>query len=181
MPNAGLFEAVRIHAPLGSIVNPRPPAAVGARSITCQKVCGAIFGAFREFGDIVMRDETGKETGTFVTGREMKIEIHYRAKRRIEKPVFGFSIKTGNGFFIYGTNTQIMNVPIDFVEGDGVVTLSIEPLRLMEGKYFLSLAIHNQDHSVQYHRREDWHPFAVKNPTSSHGVVHLDCRWSHQP
>jgi len=47
LPNAGLFEAVEIRAPLGSIVNPRPPAAVGARSITCQKVCGAIFGAFR--------------------------------------------------------------------------------------------------------------------------------------
>ena len=29
LPNAGLFEAVRIHAPLGSIVNPKPPAAVG--------------------------------------------------------------------------------------------------------------------------------------------------------
>ena len=48
LPNAGLFDAVEIHAPLGSIVNPRAPAAVGARSITCQKVCGAIFGAFRE-------------------------------------------------------------------------------------------------------------------------------------
>jgi len=48
LPNAGLFDAVSIHAPLGTIVNPRPPAAVGARSITCQKVCGAIFGAFRE-------------------------------------------------------------------------------------------------------------------------------------
>lgn len=47
-PNAGLFAAVEIAAPLGSIVNPKPPAAVGARSITCQKVCGAIFGAFRE-------------------------------------------------------------------------------------------------------------------------------------
>ena len=48
LPNAGLFGAVTIHAPLGTIVNPRAPAAVGARSITCQKVCGAIFGAFRE-------------------------------------------------------------------------------------------------------------------------------------
>jgi len=47
LPNAGLFDAVRIHAPLGTIVNPRSPGAVGARSITCQKVCGAIFGAFR--------------------------------------------------------------------------------------------------------------------------------------
>jgi N-methylhydantoinase B len=47
LPNAGLFDAVEIHAPSGSIVNPNPPAAVGARSITCQKVAGAIFGAFR--------------------------------------------------------------------------------------------------------------------------------------
>ena len=47
LPNAGLFDAVKIHAPEGTIVNPRPPAAVGARSITCQKVAGAIFGAFR--------------------------------------------------------------------------------------------------------------------------------------
>ena len=47
-PNAGLFDAVNIHAPEGTIVNPRPPAAVGARSISCQKVAGAIFGAFRE-------------------------------------------------------------------------------------------------------------------------------------
>jgi N-methylhydantoinase B len=47
LPNSGLFEAVRISAPEGSIVNPDFPAAVGARSITCQKIAGAIFGAFR--------------------------------------------------------------------------------------------------------------------------------------
>jgi N-methylhydantoinase B len=47
LPNSGLFEAVTISAPEGSIVNPRFPAAVGARSITCQKIAGAIFGAFR--------------------------------------------------------------------------------------------------------------------------------------
>ncbi|MGE3067659.1 MAG: hydantoinase B/oxoprolinase family protein [Hyphomicrobiaceae bacterium] len=47
LPNAGAFEAIRIQAPEGTIVNPRFPAPVGARSITCQKVAGAIFGAFR--------------------------------------------------------------------------------------------------------------------------------------
>ncbi len=46
-PNAGLFDAMKIHTPLGTIVNPHPGAAVGARSITCQKVAGALFGAFR--------------------------------------------------------------------------------------------------------------------------------------
>jgi N-methylhydantoinase B len=46
-PNAGLFEPLDIVAPIGTIVNPRPPAAIGARSLTAQKVAGAIFGAFR--------------------------------------------------------------------------------------------------------------------------------------
>ena len=46
--NSGLFEPLEIVAPPGSIVNPQAPAAVGARSLTAQKVAGAIFGAFRE-------------------------------------------------------------------------------------------------------------------------------------
>ncbi|SAH99675.1 hydantoin utilization protein B [Bordetella ansorpii] len=45
--NAGLFEPLEIRLPKGSIVSPDSPAAVGARSLTAQKVAGAIFGAFR--------------------------------------------------------------------------------------------------------------------------------------
>ncbi len=47
LPNSGMFEAIEIRAPAGSLVNPLPPAASGARSIACQKVAGAVFGAFR--------------------------------------------------------------------------------------------------------------------------------------
>jgi N-methylhydantoinase B len=48
MPNSGMFDGVTISAPKGSIVNPNFPAAVGVRSNTCQKIAGAMFGAFRE-------------------------------------------------------------------------------------------------------------------------------------
>lgn len=47
MPNSGMLDVVSIHVPEGTILSPRHAAAVGARSITCQKVAGAIFGAFR--------------------------------------------------------------------------------------------------------------------------------------
>jgi len=46
LPNSGLFDAVSISAPLGTLTNPRFPAAVGARSITCNKIARALFGAF---------------------------------------------------------------------------------------------------------------------------------------
>ncbi len=130
-----------------------------------------------EFGQVRLLNASGQETGTLVTGENLVVEIPYFARKRIENPVFGYSIKTGNGFFIYGTNTQIMKVPMGPAEGHGVVRLNFEPLTLMEGKYFLSLAIHSEDHATQYHRREDWYPFAVKNASSAHGVFQLNSRW----
>ncbi|MBW9081149.1 hydantoinase B/oxoprolinase family protein [Rhizobium pusense] len=48
MANSGMFEPLVISAPKGSIANPNFPAACGARSITCQKLAGAVFGAFRD-------------------------------------------------------------------------------------------------------------------------------------
>jgi N-methylhydantoinase B len=47
MANSGLSAAIRILAPEGSIVRPRAPAACGARTITCQRLAGAVIGAFR--------------------------------------------------------------------------------------------------------------------------------------
>jgi len=48
LPNSGMFEGIEISAPEGSLVNPREPAATGARSITCNKVVRALIGAFSQ-------------------------------------------------------------------------------------------------------------------------------------
>ncbi len=46
LPNSGMFDCIDIRAEPGTLVNPRFPAAVGARSITCNKIARALFGAF---------------------------------------------------------------------------------------------------------------------------------------
>ncbi|MFK7880764.1 hydantoinase B/oxoprolinase family protein [Roseobacter sp.] len=43
--NGGLLDAVEIRAPHGSIVSPKPPAAVAARAVTSNRLAGAIFDA----------------------------------------------------------------------------------------------------------------------------------------
>jgi len=48
MPNQGIIDPIRIAAPEGSIVNPRPPAAVAARAVTSNRLCGAVFGALQQ-------------------------------------------------------------------------------------------------------------------------------------
>ena len=134
-----------------------------------------------EIAGVTLRDGTGKETGVFTAGQPMLIDIAYRAKKKIEKPVFGFSLKTGNGFFVFGSNTQIEKYPIESIEGDGTIRLTLDPLTVMQGNFFLSLSIHSWDHTVQYHRREDWYPFAVKNPTGALGLFRLNNSWEQRP
>ncbi|NKB25786.1 MAG: ATP-binding cassette domain-containing protein [Kiritimatiellae bacterium] len=130
-----------------------------------------------EITDVQLRDDQGNETSSFLSGTSMTIKITYHAHKQIEKPVFGFSLKTGNGFYVFGTNTQIMKKPIDVIEGQGIMELKISPLTLLHGNFFLSLSIHSWDHTIQYHRREDWYPFAVKNTSQHLGVFQMNCDW----
>ena len=78
--NSGLFDAIEFTAPEGTIVNPHYPAAVGARTTTCQKLSGAVFGAFAGLlppekamaschdvlGAMVFSGKSKKHDGTYV-------------------------------------------------------------------------------------------------------------------
>jgi N-methylhydantoinase B len=46
--NAGFEKVISIVAPVGSIVNPKEPAAVGARTDTCQRIAGVLIGALNQ-------------------------------------------------------------------------------------------------------------------------------------
>lgn len=132
-----------------------------------------------EMRSVRLLDEHGAETVTFHTGATMTVEINYHAQRRIERPVFGFNIKTGNGFYVFGSNTQIAQYDLPAAEGNGTVRLHIRPLTLKQGRFFLSLSVHSWDHAVQYHRQEDLHPFMVRDLSGDKGVLQLHCAWEH--
>ncbi len=134
-----------------------------------------------EMVSVRFEDGAGRETRQFEDGGAMRVRIRYRARRRVERPVFGFSVKRADGTHMFGTNTQLMNVPIPAVEGAGEVVLDLSPLHLLRGGYYLSLSIHSWDHSIQYHRREDWYSFSVRNRSGDEGFVRIPCRWEWRP
>ncbi|TVQ99380.1 MAG: ABC transporter ATP-binding protein [Desulfovibrionales bacterium] len=134
-----------------------------------------------EIEEALLLDETGKETNIFQANQEMIVEVHYRAKKRIDKPVFGFNIKTGNGIYVFGSNTQISKTSVEYIDGRGVMRLRIAPLTLKKGNFFLSLSIHSWDHATQFHRREDWYPFIIRDASESPGLVHLNTEWRLEP
>ena len=130
-----------------------------------------------EITNVKFVKSSGEETGTFATGEPFAVEISYHARVRVDRPIFGFAVKTGNGFYVFGSNTQFAGYKLDSIEGQGVIRLKINPLTLMQGNFFLSLSVHSWDHAIQYHRQEDWYPFVVKNPTKDQGVFRLNAEW----
>ena len=125
-----------------------------------------------EFTDVQLQDGQGTTPNTFVSGEPMKIVLSYLAHQTLQNPVFGYGIKTANGQYIYGTNSQITGADFGVVEAGRTVevTISFDPLLLREGNYFLSISAHSQDHATQYHRREDWYPFRVNNQDEAQGI-----------
>ena len=119
LPNSGLFEAVRISAPEGSIVNPRFPAAVGARSITCQKIAGAIFGAFRGLlpPEEVMASSNDVLPAIVFSGRHRR---HRRTYVYLETLGGGAGARLGrdgmDGIQVHVTNTS--NLPVEALENE---------------------------------------------------------------
>ena len=131
LPNSGLFEAVHITALAGSIVNPHFPAAVGARSITCQKIAGAIFGAFRGLllPEDVMASSNDVLPAIVFSGR------HRRGGRTYVylETLGGVGARLGrdgmDGIQVHVTNTS--NLPVEALENE--YPLLVEEYGLVPG------------------------------------------------
>jgi N-methylhydantoinase B len=67
--NEGYFRAIRVEAPPGTIVNPRPPAAVAARGLTGFRIANAVFGALAQLApERIGACEVGGDTGITMGG-----------------------------------------------------------------------------------------------------------------
>lgn len=130
-----------------------------------------------EIERVMLCDKYGAEKQRFTSGHPMNIKIFFNAKQKIHSPAFGFSIADGEGRLCHGTNTLIENYKIDSVNGKGVMVLEFSPLTLLQGKYYLSLAIHSDDHKIQYHRRDNWYVFWVEPDRKADGFLNMPCKW----
>jgi N-methylhydantoinase B len=132
LPNSGFFEAVRVGAPEGTIVNPRFPAAVGARSITCQRVAGAIFGAFRGLlpPERVMASSNDVLPAIVFSGRHRRHERTYVYLETLGGGAGARLDRDGqDGIQVHVTNTS--NLPVEALENE--YPLLVEEYGLVPG------------------------------------------------
>ena len=129
--NAGFYDAVRIVAPPGSIVNAIPPAAVNNRSDTCQRIVDAIFGALAPaLPSRVPAAGNGAVTGILFSGYDPYRRRFFSYIETLGGGSGARPTKDGlDGVHVHVTNTS--NLPVEALETE--YPLRVEKYELVAG------------------------------------------------
>jgi ABC-type polysaccharide/polyol phosphate transport system ATPase subunit len=129
---------------------------------------------------VEMLDDAGTSQGSTRTGESVLFRMHYRAKERIARPVFGFGIHTADGQHVTGPNTRDVEMVPEFVQGEGHVDFRVPRLMLVPGGYDVSVSVFDYACLHPYDFRTKAMRFDVEagTPHELYGVVSLGGSWS---
>ncbi len=129
--------------------------------------------------DVKLLDENGKEAGVFDFGSRMKVRIHYRAFRPIEKPDFRVGINRSDEIHCSTFSTVADKVDIPMVQGEGMIELRTPPIQLVSDLYTATISVRERSYGRllcaqiggSFHVR---HPVYASN---AFGVYHESGEW----
>ncbi len=133
-----------------------------------------------QIAKVRLLDKKGHEKQLFCIGEPLTVEIHFQTEHKIERPVFGLAIHRADGTHITGPNTQIAGHKIPWIEGRGTVRYTVPEIPLLEGTYYVTVAIHNWEDTKMYDYHDRLYPFRVLPATvgEQYGLVTLKGNWS---
>ena len=133
-----------------------------------------------EIVKVTLRNLAGQEKHVFSPEEGMVIEMEVVAYSPIKDFVFGVGVFNSMGVSCYGTNTQLEDFEPVLIEGENKVACRIERLNLINGTYYLDLAVHKRDgYPFDYHR--NLYSFLVSSQLKDVGIARLDHRWAFSP
>jgi lipopolysaccharide transport system ATP-binding protein len=129
-----------------------------------------------EITNVEFYDKFDNKGARFNSFDQMTMKIFYSAYEKISDPVFGIAIYSENGENLFGTNTELKNVLIDSLEGEGHIDFRIERIPMLTGRFLLTVAVHTHDQKLY-----DWHDkrysFDVISTCRDVGLFEVPCNW----
>jgi len=129
-----------------------------------------------EIKEVIMADVNNNPKHVFYSGEPMKIIMKAVAYNKLNDYVFGIGIINSEGITCYGTNTNIEEYePLEW-EGFATIECFIPELNLIEGTYFLDVAVHKQSgYPFDYHH--NLYSFKVRSRIKDVGIARLPHEW----
>ncbi|MGH9281028.1 MAG: ABC transporter ATP-binding protein [Acidimicrobiales bacterium] len=127
-----------------------------------------------KIAEMRVTDGAGRQKQRFESGERLGFELVLEAPEPVDDPVVGVAIYNHVDNLVYGTNTALRAVPLGTVHGRRRVSFDFGDIPMVEGQYFLTVAVHSRDETVQYHWLERQISFKVFSLSVDTGVLHLD-------
>ncbi len=133
-----------------------------------------------EIRKVVLRGPGGEEKHVFSPDEGMTVEMDVAAREPQKDFVFGIGVFNSLGTLCYGTNTDLEDLVPESLSGEGRVVCRIDKLGLINGTYYLDVAVHKRDgYPFDYHK--NLYSFLVSSTRRDEGVARLPHRWEFGP
>ncbi len=133
-----------------------------------------------EIRNVKLRNLQGQEKHVFTPEEGLLIEMDVYSETRRKDFVFGIGIFNSAGISCYGTNTQIEDFEPQGIQGEGRVAFRVDRLNLINGTYYLDVAVHKADgYPYDYHR--NIYSFLVSSTLTDVGIARLPHEWTFSP
>lgn len=119
---------------------------------------------------------SGAEVRVFHPEDAARVRIQYCVNTPQEEVVCGLGIHRSDGLTVFGTNTEIDRIKLPALAGTGVVECEVERLGLLDGTFWLDVALHREDgYAFDYHKGAIH--FSVRSESRQVGVVSPRRMW----
>lgn len=133
-----------------------------------------------EIRKVTLRNLQGQAKHVFAPEEGMIIDMEVAAPSPSSDFVFGVGIFNSQGVACYGTNTHLDDLEPVHISGEGRVEFRIGRLDLVNGTYYLDVAVHKRDgYPFDYH--QNLYSFLVSSALRDVGIARLPHEWTFSP
>jgi len=124
--------------------------------------------------DVVITDGAGTPRDRFEPGDTLGVEFEVEALRgTVDDWAVGIALEDHLDNVVYGTNTGMQGMTLSPLTGRRRVRFRFGDIPMLEGQYFLSVAVHDKGGGITYHRLDRRSSFRVFSEGSEVGLLHL--------
>jgi lipopolysaccharide transport system ATP-binding protein len=91
--------------------------------------------------DLALLDEEGNARSVFEFGERMRVRIRYEASQPVDEPHFLFSFLRSDQVLCCNFSTEMDNLGLKRLHGEGVIELLTPPLKLVAEMYTISIVV----------------------------------------
>lgn len=131
-----------------------------------------------EFGEARLVDHQGRPVSELEPGAWCALEVPFRVRRSVSRPVFGAVVERNDGLLVFATNSHLDGLQVGPLTRDGVVRWVCPSLELLPGSYHLTLALMPSPNVVTPPIAVAGRiPLRVRGAGGEQGIARLDHRW----